>query len=132
MTGMDTWALIRPMMLFNKSTIGLIYIQSSTNMFHAVLLARLETSKRSKPPLQMNDIPPYAFTKLGLDLSGPYPTSLSGNKYIVGLIDLYSRCREDFAFPDKSADNIAHLIIDEIFPRYGSPFEIITDTRVRI
>jgi hypothetical protein len=34
-----------------------------------------------KPPLQETDIPPYLFAKIGLDLSGPYPTSLSGNKY---------------------------------------------------
>ena len=38
-------------------------------------------------PVQETDIPPYAFAKLGLDLSGPYPTSLSGNRYIVGFVD---------------------------------------------
>ena len=75
----------------------------------------------------MTDIPPYAFAKIGLDFSDLYPTSLSGNKYIVGFIDLYSGYPEDFAVPYKSADNIAHLIIDEIFARYGSPLEIITD-----
>ena len=75
----------------------------------------------------MTDIPPYAFAKIGLDVSGPYPTSFSGNKYIVGLIDLYIGYPEAFAVPDKSAASIVHLIIDEIFPRYGSPLEIITD-----
>ena len=48
-------------------------------------------SKQSvRPPLRMTDIPPYAFAKIGSDLSGPYPTSLLGKKYIVGYIDLYS------------------------------------------
>lgn len=83
--------------------------------------------RKIKQPLQETDIPPYAFAKLGLDLSGPYPTSLSGNKYIVGFIDWYSGYPEAFAVPDKTADTIAHLIIEEIFPRYGAPLEIVTD-----
>ena len=81
----------------------------------------------SKPPLGMTDIPPYAFARIRSDLSGPYPTSLLGKKYIVGYIDLYSGYPEAYAVPDKSAYNIAHSLIDEIFPRYGSPLEIITD-----
>ena len=66
--------------------------------------------------------------KLGLDLSGPYPaTSLSGNRYIVGFADWYSGFPEAFAVPDKRADTIAHLFIEETFPRYGAPLEIVTD-----
>ena len=76
----------------------------------------MRNKQKVKPALQMNNIPPYAFAKIGLHLSGLYPTSLSGNKYIVGLIALYSGYPGAFAVPDKSADNIAHLIIDEIFP----------------
>jgi hypothetical protein len=62
-----------------------------------------------------------------LDLSGPYPQSLSGNRYIVGIVDLYSGWPEAFAVPDKTAATIAHLIIEDIFPRFGAPLEIITD-----
>jgi len=60
-------------------------------------------------------------------LSGPYPKTLSGNKYIVTFIDLYSGFPEAFAIPDKSADNIVYLLIEEIFPRYGSVLQILTD-----
>lgn len=81
---------------------------------------RARSMKKIKTPLQDTDIPPYPFAKIGLDLSGPYPTSLSGNKYI-GFIDLYSGWPEAFAVPDKGADNIAHLLIEEIFPRFGAP-----------
>lgn len=37
--------------------------------------------KKIKPPLRETDIPSCSFAKIGLDLSGPYPTSLSGNRY---------------------------------------------------
>ena len=43
--------------------------------------------QKIKQPLQEMDQPPYAMAKLSLDLSGPYPTSLSGNKYIIFLVD---------------------------------------------
>lgn len=70
---------------------------------------------------------PFSFAKIGLDPSGPYPRSLSGNKYIVGFVDLYSGWHGAFAVPDKTSATSAHLIIEDIFPRYGAPLEIITD-----
>lgn len=83
--------------------------------------------KQLKPTTQITDVPPFPFAKIGLDLSGPYPKSLSGNKYIVGFVDLLSGWPEAYAVPDKTAATIAHLIIEEIFPRHGAPMEIITD-----
>ena len=76
---------------------------------------------KSEPPIQETDMPPYAFAKLSLDLSGPYPKSLSGNRYIIVFVDWYSGWLEAFAVPDKTAETIAHLIINEIFPRFGCP-----------
>ena len=46
--------------------------------------------KRIQPPLQQTDIPPFPFAKIGLDSSGPYPKTLSGNKYTIGFVDWYS------------------------------------------
>ena len=68
-------------------------------------------------PLQETDIPPYPVAKLSLDLSDPYPTSLSGNKYIIAFVDWYSGWPEAFAVPDKTADTVADLIIEQIYPR---------------
>ncbi|KAK3097609.1 hypothetical protein FSP39_011373 [Pinctada imbricata] len=85
------------------------------------------SSRKSKPPLKETEVPPYPFAKIGLDLSGPYPTTFSGNKYIVSFIDVYSGWPEAFPVPDKSADRIVHLILEEIFPRFGCPLEIVSD-----
>ena len=85
------------------------------------------SDKKPKPPLHETEIPPYPFAKIGLDLSGPYPTTLSGNRYIVSFVDLYSGWPEAFPVPDKSADHIVHLILEEIFPRFGCPLQIVTD-----
>ena len=82
---------------------------------------------KQKPPTELTDIPSFAFAKVGVDTSGPYPTSLSGNKYIVAFIFLHSGYVEAFAVKDKSADTICHLLINEIVPRYGAILSIVTD-----
>ena len=35
--------------------------------------------RKVKPLLQGTDAPPFLFAKLGLDVAGPYPKTLSGN-----------------------------------------------------
>ena len=83
--------------------------------------------KTVNPATQESDIPPYPFAKIGLDLSKPYPETLSQNKCIISFVDLYSGWPDAFAVPDKSAENVAHLFIEEIFPRSGAPLQIVTD-----
>ena len=65
--------------------------------------------------------------KLSLDLSGPYPKKMSGNKFIIAFVDWFSGWPEAFAVPDKTADTVAHLLIEEIFPRYGCSLQIVMD-----
>lgn len=51
--------------------------------------------------MQETDVPPFPFAKVGLDLSGTYPTKLSGNRYIINFICLYSGWVEAFAVKNK-------------------------------
>jgi hypothetical protein len=90
-------------------------------------LCQTRSLRKIRQPLQETDIPPYPMAKLSLDVSGPYPTSLSGNKYIIAFVDWFSGWPEAFAVPDKSADTVAHLLLNEIFPRFGCPLQIVTD-----
>ena len=34
---------------------------------------------------------------------------------------------EAFADPNRKADTLAHILIDEIFPRFGAPLQLLTD-----
>ena len=47
--------------------------------------------------------------------------SRSGNRFIVAFIDLYSGYPEAFAVPDKSAEIVVQLLLDEIYVRYSCP-----------
>ena len=83
-------------------------------------ICQTRSLQKVKQPLQETDIPPYPMAKLSLDLSGPYPTTMSGNKYIIAFVDWYSGWPEAFPVPDKTGETVADLIIDQIFPRFGS------------
>ena len=78
--------------------------------------------------LQETAIPPYPMAKLSLDLSGPYPSILSGNKYIIAFVDWFSGWAEACAVPDKTAETVAQLIIEEIYPRHGCALQIVSDS----
>ena len=77
--------------------------------------------------MQETDIPPYPIAKLSLDLSGPYPGTLLGNIYIIAFVNWYSGWPEAFSVTDKTAETVADLIIDKIFPRFGSCLQYVTD-----
>ena len=83
--------------------------------------------KGQPAPIQEMDIPPYPFAKVSLDLSGPYPRTLSGNRYIVTFVDHYSGWPEAFAVPDKSANTVVQLLTEEIIPRHSCPLQLVTD-----
>ena len=104
------------------------------NMFIEVLeyiqgyfVCQARSLKTQKTPLSETDAPRYPFAKVSMHISGPYPTSLFGYKYILSVVDHYSGWQEAFALPDKSAENVGHVVIDEIFPRFGCPLQIVSD-----
>lgn len=94
---------------------------------NSCITCQQRSSYNAKPLLQETDIPPFPFAKVAEDLSGPYPTSLSGNKYIISFVDIYSGYPECFPVPDKSAANIVQLLIDEIIPRHSCPLTLLSD-----
>ena len=67
----------------------------------ACVVCQTRSLQKIRQPLQETDIPPYPMVKISLDLSGPYPTSMSGNKYIIAFVDWFSGWPEAFAVPDK-------------------------------
>ena len=101
--------------------------QRLTSYVNACVTCQTRALKKQRPPLQEMEQPPYPFAKLSMDISGPYPTSLSGNRYILSVVDHYTGWPEAFAIPDTSAQSVAHILVDEVVPRFGCPCEVITD-----
>ena len=70
---------------------------------------------------------PFPFACISVDLSGPYRQTISGNNYIITFMDMYSGFPECYSLPDKKAETIVAIFLEEIIPRYGCPISILSD-----
>jgi hypothetical protein len=73
-------------------------------------------------PLEVVD----PFQRFSLDYLGPMP-SVNGLKYILVVIDHTSLFPEIFATESCEAHDVAKVLYDHIFSRYGCPAQILTD-----
>jgi len=67
------------------------------------------------------------FEKIAIDLTGPHPTSKSGNNYILTVIDLFSKYAEAIPIPNKETITVARALFDVVISRYGVPLSILSD-----
>ena len=54
--------------------------------------------------------------QVGIDLIGPLPTTKNNNKYVVTLVDYFSKWPEAAPLPDKTAAGVA-MFLYELFCR---------------
>ena len=67
------------------------------------------------------------FERVGIDLLGPFPESLTGNKYAIVAIDYLTKWAETGALKTGTAVDVAQFMIDKIILRHGCPHTIISD-----
>ncbi|CAG2214183.1 Retrovirus-related Pol polyprotein from transposon 297 [Mytilus edulis] len=117
-----------PLQLRNEAKIFWPKLYKELNSYiNSCVICQSQSAGKTKPLLQISDIPPFPFAKIGVDLSGPYPTSLSGNKYIVSFVCHYSGWPLAFPVPNKTSENVVHLLIEEIIPNFSVPLVIVSD-----
>lgn len=66
------------------------------------------------------------FSIVAIDTVGPLPVDADGNKYIIAVIDCFSRFVELYAVPSASAKDAAKALLN-VFGRYGAPKTIRSD-----
>ncbi|KAK6028511.1 hypothetical protein OSTOST_05440 [Ostertagia ostertagi] len=84
--------------------------------------------KRSHPANREQLLPIHAnavFHKVYLDLSGPYHTSSSSNKYIMCLIDHFSKYVIASPLPDCTAPTVARSLMNDCILKFGAMTELI-------
>ena len=69
----------------------------------------------------------YPFQVVGVDIFGPLPPTLLGNRYVVVIVDRFSRWVELTAVPDILAETIADVVVNELIFRHGCPTQLLTD-----
>ena len=77
-------------------------------------------------PLIRREPPDCRFGSLHLDLVGPLP-ELRGMRYLMTIVDRYSRWLEAIPIPDISAKTCARAFLLHWVARYGVPGDVVAD-----
>ena len=62
-----------------------------------------------------------------MDFLGPLTKTSEGHKYILLVVDAFSKWPEAFPMKSTEASELARILYDEIICRYGAPSSILTD-----
>ena len=82
--------------------------------------------KRSRGRLhRYNIVAP--FEQIALDILGSLPGSLNVSKYILVVMDYFTKWPEAYPMPDQEATTIAEVLIQQWVLRFGTPFQIHSD-----
>lgn len=65
--------------------------------------------------------------RVHLDILGPFPLSQRGNRYVLMVIDQFSKWLECFPLPDQTSESIARVFLEEFIARFGCPLQVHTD-----
>ena len=65
--------------------------------------------------------------RIAIDILGPLPKSSKGNKYIMVVVDYFTKWAEAYAIPDQEARTVADKLVQEFITRFGCPRQIHTD-----
>lgn len=62
--------------------------------------------------------------RVGMDLVGPLPKTLRGNRYLLTMTDFFSGWVEACAIPEDTTEEVAHAFVEVWICRYGAPGRI--------
>ena len=67
------------------------------------------------------------FDRWHMDILGPFSKGTNGEKYLLSVIDSFSRWPELFAINSDDSQTIAKILYEEVFSRYGAPRVLVSD-----
>ena len=59
--------------------------------------------------------------RVGIDLVGPLPVTEKGNRYLLVIVDYFTRWAEAFPLPYQQAETVTKTFVHEFVCRYGGP-----------
>jgi len=78
-------------------------------------------------PLGEVEEPKFPFEVTSMDITGPYPTTPRGNKYLFIYIDHLTKYGESIPIPDHTAETCARVLSSQIVTPHGTGSTLITD-----
>ncbi|WP_375609853.1 DDE-type integrase/transposase/recombinase [Bartonella sp. AC53GZZY] len=62
-----------------------------------------------------------------LDFAGPLPLTVRHHRYVLVMVEHFSKWIELVALPDKSSEGTTYLFLDQVLSHFGAPAEVLTD-----
>lgn len=87
---------------------------------------RKSPPNRDKAPMKTIDVN-EPFTFWALDYMGPVSETARGNKYILVVMDHFTKWCEAFPTKDQKASTVADCLISKVFSRFGPPLVLHSD-----
>ena len=85
------------------------------------------TRKKSKMPMQITDTATYPFQKVYLDIVGPLPLTINGNKFILTFQDDLSKYSLAIPIPNSESETIAKKFVEYFISKFGITVTLVTD-----
>ena len=64
------------------------------------------------------------FARIGINILGPYNVTADGNKYILVVLDYFTKWVEVYPLRDVEAKTVAEILVKEFISRMGVPMII--------
>lgn len=83
---------------------------------------------RNKAPPPLCPMPVgETFSRLHIDILGPLPKTKYGNQFVLLIVDSFTKWTEAHPLVTQEAKEVAEILYNEIFTRYGAPNTIVSD-----
>ena len=69
----------------------------------------------------------YALERVHIDIMGPLTETQKRNRYILVIVDQFTKWVEAFPLKNQLAEIVAGVVVREVVARFGCPLEIHTD-----
>lgn len=67
------------------------------------------------------------FERIAMDVAGPFPVTDTGNRYVLVVMDYFSKWPEVYAIPNQEAKTVAEVFLKNWVSRFGVPLELHSD-----
>ncbi|XP_071580822.1 uncharacterized protein [Temnothorax nylanderi] len=67
------------------------------------------------------------YKRLQMDILGPLPITTSGNRYLLVIVDCFTKWVEAFPLRNIRASTVAEVFVNQVISRHGVPLEVHTD-----
>ena len=96
-------------------------------VLHCMICDRVRASFNAPTP-QLHPLP---IMGLGfgwsLDFPGPLPLTVRHHRYVLVMVEHFSKWIELVALPDKASEGAAYAFLDRVLSHFGAPAEVLTD-----